>query len=157
MDVIEDFQDMLALLNKRGARYLIIGGLAFIYHAKPRYTKDMDLWIDPSQDNVQRANLALAEFGSPFLLDADKPNQITQLGVAPARIDLLLNVSGVRFETAWRKRERGQYGNAAANWIDLNTLIHIKRRVDSPRHQEDARVLLKVKERRARAGKAAPR
>ena len=47
METIRDFEDMLFLLHKYKARYLIIGGLAFIYHAKPRYTKDMDLWIDP--------------------------------------------------------------------------------------------------------------
>jgi hypothetical protein len=41
---------MLFLLNKHGARYLIVGGLAFIYHAKPRYTKDIDLWVDPSME-----------------------------------------------------------------------------------------------------------
>ena len=46
MDAIQDFEDILELLDKYHARYLIIGGLAFIYHAKPRYTKDMDLWID---------------------------------------------------------------------------------------------------------------
>lgn len=52
METIHDFEDMLLLLEKHRVRYLIIGGLAFIYHAKPRYTKDMDLWIDPSLENV---------------------------------------------------------------------------------------------------------
>jgi len=46
MEAIQDFEDMLHFLDKHKVRYLIIGGLAFIYHAKPRYTKDMDLWID---------------------------------------------------------------------------------------------------------------
>ena len=57
-------------------RYLVIGGLAFIYHARPRYTKEMDLWIDPSPRHVQRANAALAEFGSPHLLTVDEPDEI---------------------------------------------------------------------------------
>jgi len=52
METIYDFEDMLLLLEKNRVRYLIIGGLAFIYHAKPRYTKDMDLWID--LDNLIR-------------------------------------------------------------------------------------------------------
>ena len=54
------------MIEKHAVRYLIIGGLAFIYHAKPRYTKDLDLWIDPTTENVNRANKALAEFGSPY-------------------------------------------------------------------------------------------
>jgi len=44
MEAIQDFEDILHFLDKHKVRYLIIGGLAFIFHAKPRYTKDMDLW-----------------------------------------------------------------------------------------------------------------
>ena len=142
---------MLRLLDKRRVRYLIIGGLAFIYHAKPRYTKDMDLWIDPAPENVKRANHALAEFGSPLILNPDKRNEILQLGVAPDRIDLLLNVSGAKFKTAWNKHIEGRYGNAKAHWVDLDSLIRIKSRVDNPRHQEDARVLREVKKRKKKS------
>ncbi len=89
MDTIHDFEDMLELLDRHRVRYLIIGGLAFIYHAKPRYTKDMDLWLDSEPKNVERANIALSEFGSPQLLDPADPDEILQLGAGPNRIDLL--------------------------------------------------------------------
>jgi hypothetical protein len=145
MDTVQDFEDMLQLLEKHGVRYLIIGGLAFIYHAKPRYTKDMDIWIDPAAENVNQANKALAEFGSPFLLDLKNNREILQLGVAPDRIDLLRRVVGVQFETAWKNRIRARYGRAEANWIGLDDLIRIKRRIDHPRHREDVRVLCEVK------------
>ncbi|MFB3903230.1 MAG: nucleotidyltransferase domain-containing protein [Acidobacteriota bacterium] len=69
METVQDFEDILRLLETYQVKYLIVGGLAFIYHAKPRYTKDMDLWIDPSEENVDRANRALEEFGSPILID----------------------------------------------------------------------------------------
>jgi len=146
-ETIQDFEDILRLLSKHRVRYLIIGGLAFIYHAKPRYTKDMDLWIDPAPENVDRANRALAEFGSPSALDHKKKNEILQLGVAPDRIDFLLSVTGARFDTAWKKRISGRYGRERANWIDLDTLIRVKSRSGHPRHQEDARVLREVKKR----------
>jgi len=86
VDTIHDFEDMLELLDRHRVRYLIIGGLAFIYHAKPRYTKDMDLWLDSEPENVERANLVLSEFGSPQLLDPDDPDEILQLGAGPNRI-----------------------------------------------------------------------
>jgi len=89
METIHDFEDMLLLLEKHLVRYLIIGGLAFIYHAKPRYTKDMDLWLDPILENVKRANKALAEFGSPFLLTPEKKEEILQIGIAPDRIGIM--------------------------------------------------------------------
>jgi len=53
MRAIRDFEDMLTSLERHQVKYLIVGGLAFIYHAKPRYTKDMDLWIEPSDENVR--------------------------------------------------------------------------------------------------------
>jgi hypothetical protein len=152
MDAIRDFEDMLALLERHEARYLIIGGLAFIYHAKPRYTKDMDLWIEPSEENVRRANQALAEFGSPYLFDLGARDQILQIGVAPNRIDLLLAVKGLRFDTAWRRRVRDAYGGVTANWIDLDSLIRAKQRIDHPRHREDVRVLREVRRRRRSGG-----
>jgi hypothetical protein len=147
MDTVPDFEDMLDLLEQHDVRYLIIGGLAFIYHAKPRYTKDMDLWIDPDPANVERANRALAAFGSPDLLDPGNPGEILQLGIAPNRVDLLRDIEGPSFEEAWSGRIEGRYGRARVDWIGLDGLIAIKSRIDHPRHREDARILRQVRER----------
>ena len=150
MDTVQDFEDLLALLEQFGVRYLIIGGLAFIFHAKPRYTKDMDLWIGADKDNVERVNQALAEFGSPELLDPQRGDEILQLGVAPNRIDLLRETAGASFEEAWKRRVEGRYGPATVYWVDIDTLIAIKSAIDDPRHQEDARILRAVRDREAR-------
>ncbi len=150
MDTVRDFEDLLELLSRHRVRYLIIGGLAFIYHAKPRYTKDMDLWIDPEEGNVRQANLALADFGSPYLLTESDANEILQLGVAPNRIDLLRDPAssgGPSFEEAWNDRAVGVYGRVMAHWIGLDGLLEIKSRIDHPRHREDARILQRVKDR----------
>ncbi len=148
MDTIHDFEDMLELLDRHRVRYLIIGGLAFIYHAKPRYTKDMDLWLDSEPKNVERANIALSEFGSPQLLDPADPDEILQLGAGPNRIDLLRETVDLEFAEAWDRRIEGIYGRARANWIDLDSLIAIKSRIDHPRHREDVRILRLVRDRR---------
>lgn len=149
MDAIPDFEDLLRLLHKHEVRYLVMGGLAFIYHARPRYTKDMDLWIDPARANVGRANAALAEFGSPYLLVAKEPEEILQLGLPPNRIDLLRVVEGPTFGQAWGKRITGKYGRAAVNWMDLDSLIDVKSRIDDPRHRRDVRDLKAVRALRA--------
>ena len=150
MDAISDFEDLLVLFQRHEVRHLIIGGLAFIYHAKPRYTKDMDLWVENSDDNIDRANLALAAFGSPTMLAKEDPKQVVQIGLAPNRIDLLVEVGGMSFLEAWEKRIQGRYGQSPANWIDLDSLLEIKSAIDHPRHQEDARVLREVKAMRER-------
>jgi hypothetical protein len=146
---VPDFEDMLSLFARFDVRYLIVGGLAFIFHAKPRFTKDIDLWIDSSSDNVARVNRALIEFGSPSSIDAEDPDEILQLGNAPHRIDILRNVVELDFDAAWNRRIQGRYGEAPANWIDLDSLIEIKSSIDHPRHREDARVLRMVRERKA--------
>jgi hypothetical protein len=151
MDAIPDFEDLLKVLHRHDVRYLVIGGLAFIYHARPRYTKDMDLWVDPSRRNVQRANAALAEFGSPHLLTVDEPDEILQIGLPPNRIDLLRVVEGPPFARAWRRRITGRYGRADVNWIDLESLIDVKSRIDDPRHRRDVRDLEAVRALKQRA------
>ena len=148
METVQDFEDLLALLGQHGVRYLIIGGMAFIYHAKPRFTKDIDLWVDPDTANVGRANRALAAFGSPALLDPASPGEILQIGVAPNRVDILREAGGLAFGDAWERRVESSYGSATASWIGLDDLIRIKSEIDSPRHQEDVRILRLVRERR---------
>jgi hypothetical protein len=147
MDVVQDFEDILDLLARHRVRYLIVGGLAFIYHAKPRYTKDIDIWVDSDQKNVRRANRALENFGCPALLTIDDPEEILQLGVAPNRIDILRETIALSFAEVWPRRIESHYGRAPANWIDLDSLLAIKSAIDHPRHQEDARVLRAVRDR----------
>ncbi len=145
MDSIADFQDMLSALHRQNARYLIVGGMAFVYHAKPRFTKDMDIWIDPAADNIARANNALAEFGCPYLLDPGKTEQILQIGLPPNRIDILQSVGHLDFETAWNKRDIGRYGSVETNWIDLESLLAVKEQIPDARHQADAECLRQVR------------
>lgn len=104
METIQDFEDVLELFDRFGVRYLIIGGLAFTFQAKPRYTKDIDLWVASDPENVHRTNRALAESGNPFLLDPADPDEILQVGVEPNRIDVLRDVGAVEFEDAWPRR-----------------------------------------------------
>lgn len=150
MKTVPDFEDILVLFEKHSVRYLVIGGVAFVFHVKPRYTKDLDIWVDSARDNVMRANQALAEFGSPHLMDAGNADQVLQIGVPPNRVDLLMQVTGPTFGDAWETRVRAQYGSAEVNWIGLESLIDIKGRIDVPRHQTDAMELRMVRDMRAR-------
>ena len=146
-DTVQDFEDILGLFARHRVRYLIVGGLAFIYYAKPRYTKDIDLWIDADPGNVGRANRALEEFGSPLQMTVDDPEEILRLGVSPNRIDKLRETIALSFAEAWPRRIQSHYGRGPVNWIDLESLLAIKSAIDHPRHQEDARVLRAILDR----------
>ena len=148
MNTVPDFEDMLALLNHHSVNYLIVGGMAFIYHARPRFTKDMDIWVENTHENIKRANHALVEFGSPTLISYDEPDQVVQIGIAPNRIDLLVEMGPVSFTEAWPRRSDSPYGDVLAHWIDLDSLTTIKSAINDPKHQEDARVLRQVQKRR---------
>ena len=82
-----DFEEFVALLNDHEVRYLVVGGYAVAFHGHPRYTKDLDVWIDRDLTNAERLLLALTDFGfgSVGLTTEDflKPDQVVQLGYPP--------------------------------------------------------------------------
>ena len=46
-----DFKDLLQILAECEVRYLVAGGYAVIHHSQPRYTKDIDIWLEPNPAN----------------------------------------------------------------------------------------------------------
>ena len=59
----KDFKEFIELLNEHNVRYLVVGGYAVAFHGHPRYTKDIDLWIELSLENAEKILEALKEFG----------------------------------------------------------------------------------------------
>src|ERR1041385_6111205 len=97
----DDLREFIELLNTLKVRYIVVGGFAVAYHGYPRYTADIDLFIERSSENAQAISNVIQQFGfgdldlsSEDFLEAD---QVIQLGVAPNRIDLLTSLSGVEF------------------------------------------------------------
>ena len=41
----QDYKDLLSAFHAHGVKYLVVGGYAVIFHAQPRFTKDIDLFI----------------------------------------------------------------------------------------------------------------
>ena len=106
----DDFRDLLVCLYDAGVRFIVVGAHAMAVHGVPRSTGDLDIWIERSDANVDRAWLALQEFGAPVKAlgvsrqDLVRPGTVIQLGLPPRRIDLLNRITGVNFESAWRGR-----------------------------------------------------
>jgi hypothetical protein len=100
-------------------------------YTEPRFTKDLDVWVEPSPANATCVFRALADFGAPLAgieaEDFTKPDLIYQLGVPPLRIDVLTAITGVRFEDAWQRRKGANYGDVAAWFIGLDDLLTNKR------------------------------
>lgn len=126
-----DFRDLFAALNAEGVRFLLVGGYAFSFHAVPRYTKDLDVWVEATPESAPRAHRALLAFGAPAELfsvdDFSRPHVTLQLGVPPNRIDILTAISGVQFEDAWLNRVEMSYGDQKLQVLGRDDLKRNKR------------------------------
>lgn len=48
------YRELLQLLNDCKVEYLIVGGYAVMKYTEPRYTKDLDVWVNNSNQNSVR-------------------------------------------------------------------------------------------------------
>ena len=135
-----DFKEFVKSLNDNGVRYLVVGGYAVALHGHPRYTKDIDIWIDLSLDNSERIIDALNQFGFGSLglkkedfLEADV---IIQLGYPPNRIDILTTLTGVDFEDCYSSRTLVEIDGEKISFIDLENLR--KNKASTGRSQDKA-------------------
>ena len=128
MKTEKDYEEFLELLNKHNVRYCIIGAFALAFHARPRYTKDMDILVEPTTDNSERLLIALDEFGFGSLNlgveDFSTKGNIIQLGYEPVRNDLLTSLKGMEFENIWQSRIQGPYGKQTVNFIDRKNVYN---------------------------------
>jgi predicted nucleotidyltransferase len=133
-----DFKEFIQSLNDNHVRYLIVGGYAVAFHGHPRYTKDIDVWIEMTQENSGNVIKALEQFGfgSLGLKEEDFliPDQIIQLGYPPSRIDLITTLSGVDFASCYASRVQIDIDEIQVNFIDLENLR--KNKQASGRHQD---------------------
>jgi hypothetical protein len=131
--VNEDFQDMLAALLASGARFLVVGAHALAVHGVPRATGDLDVWVLADPVNAKRVWAALERFGAPVDAlgatpgDLARPGVVLQIGLPPRRIDILTDLTGVDFESAWRTRVVHRIGSLEVPFVDRETFIRNKR------------------------------
>ncbi|MDQ6893727.1 MAG: hypothetical protein M3167_13720 [Acidobacteriota bacterium] len=142
MSANPDFRDLFAAFNAAQVRYLLVGGYALAFHGRPRFTKDLDVWLEPGVQNAARAYAALGAFGAPLnqlnVNDLERPGLIFQIGLAPNRIDVLTAIDGVTFENAWPDRQETRYSDQLVPVISRKHLIVNKRSTGRPQDVLDA-------------------
>ncbi len=121
-----DFKEFIQLLNANQVKYLIIGGYAVAIHGHPRYTKDIDIWVEMSSENADKIITALDQFGFGSLglsaQDFQTPDQIIQLGYPPNCIDLITTPDGIDFETCYSSKTEIIIDDIPVQFIDLDNL-----------------------------------
>ena len=141
----EDFHDLLAALSEAGARFLIVGAYAVSFHAEPRATGDLDIWVESTPANADRVMAALRSFGAPLhdltLADLASSDVVFQIGVPPRRIDVLTSITGVTFDEAWADRAEVTYGEVRCPVIGRAALIRNKLALGRPKDLLDVTLL----------------
>ena len=142
-----DFKDLLQALNDARAEYLVVGGYAVIEHTEPRYTKDIDVWINGTRENAERVLDALKRYGAPtedlsidFLTSDDA---FFQIGVEPVRIDIIVDLLAVNFAECWDRRLVAESDGITVNFIGIRDLISNKEASGRPMNLVDVERLKK--------------
>ncbi len=143
----KDFREFIESLNSNKVRYILIGGYALAFHGHPRYTKDLDIWLDMSPENAERAMQALADFGFSGLDLAIEDflirGMVVQLGYPPNRIDLINSPDGVEFQTCFESRIEYDLDGLVLPIIDVENLKKNKKASGRPQDLADLDALLK--------------
>jgi hypothetical protein len=151
MKINSDYKDLLRSLNGAGVRYLIVGGYAVMIHTEPSFTKDLDIWIEPSLGNAHKLLRALTEFGAPLrgiqAADFTEPEVFYQIGIDPVRIDILTSLPGLEFTVAWERRLAIDFDGEPASVLSRDDLIVSKKITDRIRDRKHARALRKPSKR----------
>lgn len=145
----QDFKEFIQLLNENQIEYLVVGGYAVGVHGYPRYTGDIDIWINMSDENAEKIISVLDKFGFGELgfkkkdfLNADN---VIQLGVPPFRIDILMALDGVNFHECYPNKHVVNVDGDLINFISFEDLIKNKKTIGRERDIIDLENLKKPK------------
>lgn len=124
-----EFKELLSTFNEHGVKYLVVCAFAVMVYSEPRYTKDLDVWVEASRENASRVYAALRDFGAPLagLTEEDFVSSgFYQMGRPPGRIDVLMSLDGLDFEAAWENRFEAAFRGVPTNYIGKEELLRNK-------------------------------
>ena len=136
-----DWKEFLNLLGSSSVEFIVVGAWARAHYGEPRLTGDIDFWVRNSPENAARVIQVLKEFGFASLglksEDFQLEDQIIQLGYPPRRIDILTSLSGLDFESAWLKKEAGDFDGIPVFYLSKEDFITNKRATGRPKDLAD--------------------
>ncbi len=108
-----DFKDLLHLFAKHEVRYLVVGGYAAMHYSQPRFTKDLDLWLEPTPANAQHVMRA------------------------PVLLDFLTSLPEMRFPDCWGARLVDESEGLPIHYLSKAALMKAKKLAGRPQDIAD--------------------
>ena len=139
--VSRDYEELFKVLNAHKVKYLVVGAHAVIFYTAPRFTKDIDIWIPHDLNLPEEVYAAFKKFGAPLrkisAQDFADKKMILQIGVAPVRVDILMDVKGISSKQAWENRVKSRYGKTRVWILEKADLIKAKKKAGRPQDKLD--------------------
>jgi hypothetical protein len=145
MELDRDFSEFIVSCVAHEVRFLVVGGHALAAHGRPRFTKDLDIWVWVDRKNADRLVAALEDFGfgSLGLTPSDflEEGVVVQLGYPPKRIDILTTIDGVQFPECWERRAEVIVGGQRVPFISAEDFVANKKASGRPQDVADVSAL----------------
>lgn len=141
MEVQKDYKELFEYFNAHKVAYIVVGAYALAFHGAPRFSGDIDIYVQPSLKNAENISAALRDFGFQSLgfsvEDFSKPDQVIQLGVTPVRIDIMTSITGVSWEEAYNDKVEAMYGDTKIYYLGKRELVKNKRALGRKKDMAD--------------------
>ncbi len=154
--LMEIFLKVCEKFNEVDVEYVIGGGFAVILHGLPRLTNDIDFFVNPSKENVEKIKTALIEIFNDESINDIKPTDIEEYSVVRYvtpegfYLDFIGKVGEMfRFSDIKKRIEWIEIENIKVPVCNVETLLELKEKSLRPIDQQDV-IFLKEKLKRKR-------
>lgn len=141
----ERTREVLAAFEREGVRYVVFGGVALNLQGLARATQDLDVFIAPDEENIERLKAALKSvFDDPHV---DEISSEDLLGDYPAvqyvppagafHLDILTRL-GEAYAFDQLESERVEFGGLQVSVVTPRTLYRMKKSTVRPQDWGDA-------------------
>lgn len=150
---IENHLQLLKKLLEHQVKFMLIGGYAVIYYGYKRTTGDMDLWLEPSNENKQRLMdvLKLYDFNQDDMKYIEQMDFTKHLAFhfweEPERVDCITHISNVSFNEAYKKKVNANIEGIIVPIIQYMHLIQSKISSERLKDKADVEELQKINKR----------
>lgn len=149
MKLPADFRDLLVEFAAEQVEFVLVGGYAVGFHAKPRATKDLDVLLRGSSANLERAARALARYGAAANIVAAvrslASDEVAYMGQPPLRVDFLRSIDGVDTDLVFSRAVGTSWDGVGVTVIGLEDLIANKLAVGRKQDLADVEALENVR------------
>jgi hypothetical protein len=153
MSVASNFEEILTLFKKHTVSFMLAGGYAVNFHGYNRSTGDLDIWVQPVEENKKKIIAALQDAGFSSLgieqinkLDFIQPFSF-KIGLEPIDIDVFNHITGVKYEEADKNKISYAYSdNLTVHYISIRDLIVNKMLTGRPKDKVDVEYLQKIEQ-----------